>query len=107
MTGEANPKSSIQQFCSSIKPSILEQPSCQGSPAGRQSTEGVSHHHDRKAVATGGTASTTEVWGQIEVADGEQGATGGKQQTGGEFQGPAHLEDSPDFIRLGLKKQSQ
>ena len=86
------------------KPSILEQPSCQGSPAGRQSTEGVSHHHDRKAVATGGTASTTEVWGQIEVAVGEQGATGGKQQTGGEFQGPAHLEDSPDFIRLGLKK---
>lgn len=85
------------------KPSILEQPSCQGSPAGRQSTEGVSHHHDRKAVATGGTASTTEVWGQIEVAVGEQGATGGKQQTGGEFQGPAHLEDSPDFIRLGLK----
>lgn len=36
------------------------------------------------------------------MAVGEQGATGGKQQTGGEFQGPAHLEDSPDFIRLGL-----
>ena len=86
------------------EPSILEQPSCQGTPAGRQSTEGVSHHHHGKAVATGGTASATEVRGQIEVAVGKQGATGGKQQAGGEFEGPAHLEDDRDFIRLGLKR---